>query len=449
MRSVDPHSVHAAALLQSALPSDWASVRLKFLLSSPITDGPHLTPEFISEGFPFLSVDGIQNGELEFEGCRFISKEDHNEFSRKASPRRDDILLGKAASTGKIARVKVDIEFSIWSPLALIRADKGKISSSFLEYCLKSTLLQSQIDDFCSSNTQKNISMGDIPKLTLPLPSLDVQHSVANYLDRETARIDELIAEKERMLALLDEKRSALISRVVTRGLDPSAPLKPSGKEWLGEIPAHWRLERMKFHLLRLEQGWSPQCDNYMAEPDNWGVLKAGAVNDWTFNPSENKRLPGDVEPIYQYAIKLHDVLMSRANTSQLLGSIVYVGDIPPKLLLCDKLYRLHVDDRGLNREFLVAFLRARPGRFQLERDASGTSGSMQNIGQDTVENLWIAIPPLDEQERISRVITDTRKEIKKMDEALRRSVDLLRERRAALISAAVTGQIPLGKMEK
>ena len=82
--------------------------------------------------------------------------------------------------------------------------------------------------------------------LEIRLPPIEAQSIIANYLDRETARIDGLIAEKERMLALLEEKRAALISRVVTRGLDPKAPLKPSGQEWLGEIPAHWEVQRAK-----------------------------------------------------------------------------------------------------------------------------------------------------------------------------------------------------------
>ncbi|MAE76451.1 MAG: hypothetical protein CMJ85_06260 [Planctomycetes bacterium] len=102
------------------VPEHWEVRRLKTLLAVPVTDGPHSTPDFLSEGIPFLSVDGIQNGELVFENCRYVSPKDHAEFKRKTAPRRGDILLGKAASTGKIARVKVDFEFSIWSPLALI-----------------------------------------------------------------------------------------------------------------------------------------------------------------------------------------------------------------------------------------------------------------------------------------------------------------------------------------
>ncbi len=298
-----------------------------------------------------------------------------------------------------------------------------------------------------TSPSMKNLSIEEMGNLPVPLPALDDQKLIANYLDRETARIDRLIAAKERMLALLEEKRAALISRVVTRGLDPNAPLKPSGQEWLGEIPAHWKLERLKFHLRNIEQGWSPQCDSYPAEPDEWGVLKVGAVNSWTFNALENKRLPNDVEPLCEYEIKPRDVLMSRANTVQLLGSVVYVKEISSKLLLCDKIYRLNINDDELDREFLVAFLRASTGRYQLEREASGTSGSMQNIGQDTVQNAWVAIPPLNEQEEIARHLAESRAETEAMDAALRHSINLLHERRSALITAAVTGQLPLEEM--
>ena len=167
--SLRPYAAYKASGVPwlGEVPAHWEVRRLKSLLAQPITDGPHLTPQFLGSGVPFLSVDGIQHGELVFKDCRYISAEDHAEFSKKAAPRRDDILLGKAASTGKIARVKVDSPFSIWSPLALIRADSRETQPAFLEYVLKDVAAQAQIETFCTLNTQKNISMDDIPKLRL------------------------------------------------------------------------------------------------------------------------------------------------------------------------------------------------------------------------------------------------------------------------------------------
>ncbi|MEP7217409.1 MAG: restriction endonuclease subunit S, partial [Bacteroidota bacterium] len=249
---------------------------------------------------------------------------------------------------------------------------------------------------------QKRVPEEFIRNFRLVVPSIAEQRSITSYIDRETARIDALIAEKGRVLTLLSEKRRALITRAVTRGVDDSAPIRDSGIPWLGMIPAHWKVERLKFHLGNIEQGWSPQCDNFPANEDEWGVLKVGAVNRWEFNPNENKRLPEDAEPLLEYQIALGDVLISRANTKELLGSVSIVRTIPPKLLLCDKLYRLVFNSVQLDKEFLVLFLRSLAGRYEFERDATGASSSMQNIGQDSVRNVWVPIPPSDEQ----RVIT-------------------------------------------
>ncbi|CAG0979014.1 MAG: restriction endonuclease subunit S [Candidatus Methanoperedens sp.] len=145
-----------------------------------------------------------------------IPQEDRNEFRKKTAPRRDDILFGKAASTGKIARVKVDFEFSIWSPLALIRPDRSQVTSGFLEYSLKDEAAQAQIETLCTLNTQKNISMDDIPKLIVSFPSIPEQSMIVRFLDTQDRRINRLIRIKRRLIELLNEQKQAIIHRAVT-----------------------------------------------------------------------------------------------------------------------------------------------------------------------------------------------------------------------------------------
>ena len=187
---------------------------LGLFLAEPITDGPHETPEFIDEGIPFLSVDGIQNGELVFDNCRFISQKDHDRFSKKAKPRKNDILMGKAASTGKIALVKTDREFNIWSPLAIIRPNNN-IDPRWLTLVLKSPFSQRQINDLSTFNTQKNIAMGDIPRLKIPVINLNDQKEVADHLDKEIEYMDSLIDNCSKLIELLKERKTVLISEVV------------------------------------------------------------------------------------------------------------------------------------------------------------------------------------------------------------------------------------------
>jgi len=287
-----------------------------------------------------------------------------------------------------------------------------------------------------------NLGAETIGSMPISVPPLRIQRVITAYLDRETVRLDGLVAAKERVLGLLAEKRRALITRAVTRGLDPSAPLRDSGIPWLGKIPEHWEVQRLKFYLRWIEQGWSPQCDNTSADLDEWGVLKAGCVNAWDFDPRENKRLPENVEPLTHYEVRQGDVLMSRANTTALLGSTALVREVRPRLLLCDKLYRLGVNESSLCKEYLVAFLRSPAGRYEFERDATGASNSMQNIGQDSVRNLWLPIPPIDEQHAIVAHIAAETAKLEALRAATERTIALLKERRAALIAAAVTGKL-------
>ena len=328
--------------------------------------------------------------------------------------------------------------------LALLRPIKQTMDGGFLLRCLQTKLVRVQLELAANGVTRFGIPKSEIGTMWLPVPPLPQQRIIAEYLNRETARLDALAAAKERTLELLAEKRRTLITHAVTRGLDPSAPLHDSGIPWLGEIPAHWRIERLKFYLHGMEQGWSPICDNVPAAPEEWGVLKAGCVNDWEFDPNQNKRLPDNTAPRLQYEIFRGDVVISRANTTSLLGSTALVGEVRPRLLLCDKLYRLHLNDETLNRRYLVSFLRTPVGRYAFERDATGASNSMQNIGQDSVRNLWLPIPPVNEQSAIVDHIGTASVKLEAMHATTVGIVKLLKERRAAIIAAAVMGQIDI-----
>lgn len=202
------------------IPIDWKTGRIRNVLAGPIVDGPHETPVFGDEGFPFLSVDAIQDGELVLEGCRLIDEHSFNEYRRKAAPRLGDILMGKAASTGKIAMVKVETEFAIWSPLALIRVNSRQFDPRFVEYSLKSSHSQAEIDTLCTSNTQKNISMGDIPKISILIPPIAEQTAISDFLDQETEQISQSKNQASRIKELLLERRQALISAAVTGQLE-------------------------------------------------------------------------------------------------------------------------------------------------------------------------------------------------------------------------------------
>ena len=198
------------------IPEHWEVKRLKECIRKPITDGPHETPEFINEGYPFISVDGIVDGEIFFENCRCISKEDFIKYSKKVKIERDDIFIGKAASTGKIARVKVGFDFTIWSPIAVVKL-KHQYNPSFVEFILKSKIGQHQISFLSTHNTQSNIAMKDIPLIQIAIPpAFKEQTEIATYLDAKTSTIDKITTNIQTQIETLKELRKTLINDVVT-----------------------------------------------------------------------------------------------------------------------------------------------------------------------------------------------------------------------------------------
>ena len=297
---------------------------------------------------------------------------------------------------------------------------------------------------YYSTNTAlPSMTKGVLGAHLVASPPFDEQTKLASFLDRETAKIDALISEQEKLIALLAEKRQATISHAVTRGLNPDAPMKDSGADWVGEVPAHWQLIRIKFVVRSVEQGWSPQCENFPVESqDEWGVLKVGCVNGGLFRPSENKKLPPELEPQPAYALKQGDLLISRANTRELVGSTAVVRSDFDNLMLCDKLYRLRLVESKCSPMFAAAYLGTPEARSQIELDATGASSSMLNIGQSVIMDMVIPLPDIEEQRVITEFIDVESARLDALTGGSKRAVELLKEHRSALITAAVTGQI-------
>ncbi|HDR9587661.1 TPA: restriction endonuclease subunit S [Burkholderia stabilis] len=299
------------------------------------------------------------------------------------------------------------------------------------------------LNQYSVSAAQPGLSVEIISNLAVPYPPPNEQSAIAAFLDRETSKIDTLIAEQEKLLTLLAEKRQATISHAVTRGLNPDVLMKDSGVAWLGEVPAHWKITRIKRLVASIEQGWSPQCENFPVEgAQEWGVMKVGCVNGGAFNASENKKLPLELTPIPAYSLRSGDLLISRANTRELVGSAAVVPRDFENLLLCDKLYRLRTNLEACMPEFLAAFLSIPAARAQIKLEATGASSSMLNIAQSVILELSVPLPEITEQSAIKQFINAETNKFDALKSKAEHAIDLLKERRSALIAAAVTGKI-------
>jgi type I restriction enzyme S subunit len=204
------------------VPVGWDVRPIKRIVSVPVTDGPHETPEILDDGIPFVSAEAIKEGRINFDRIRgYISLDDHIRYSKKYKPRYGDIYMVKSgATTGRVAMVETEEEFNIWSPLAAIRCKSSVADRNYVYFYLQSKEFQKAVELHWSFGTQQNIGMGVIQNLSVPIGATEEQAAIATYLARETARIDHLVEKVEAAIERLQEYRTALITAAVTGKID-------------------------------------------------------------------------------------------------------------------------------------------------------------------------------------------------------------------------------------
>lgn len=268
------------------------------------------------------------------------------------------------------------------------------------------------------------------------LPPLPEQRAIAAFLDRETTKINTLIARKERLIELLQEKRAVLISQAVTKGLDPNVAMKDSGIEWLGEIPAHWEVKRLKFAVSEpLKYG-----ANESAEFDDpaWprfiritDIDEAGALRDETF-----KSLPASVaEP---YLLREGDLLFARSGAT--VGKTFMYRTSWGCACYAGYLIRARINCRLVLPEYISYFTASASYRNWLTSVFS--QSTIQNVNAEKYGNLFLTIPAIDEQQTIVSFLDRETARIDGLISRIREAIEKLREYSTALVSAAVTGKI-------
>jgi type I restriction enzyme S subunit len=247
---------------------------------------------------------------------------------------------------------------------------------------------------------------------------------------------------QRRLIGLLEEQKRALIQRAVTRGLDPDVPLKDSGVEWLGKIPAHWDLRVLSPLLENIEQGWSPVAAEGEITDDQWVVLTLSAVKKGVFHPEAIKPISRSADIPANIEVKSGDFLLTRSNTRQLVGDVCIVDNVRSRTLLCDLIYRLRIQDSILHPRFLMYWLLSPFGRLQIEAVARGSSQTMVKLSQGHIKNWKVPLPPLHQQILIANHLDKFSQKWQSYLTKLERRIDLIREYRTRLIADVVTGKL-------
>jgi type I restriction enzyme S subunit len=318
--------------------------------------------------------------------------------------------------------------------LALLRPKLGKLDGRFLLRCLQAKMIRVYLELASNGVTRFGIPKYDIGKMPLPLPPFAEQQKIADYVERETGRMDDLVSGKERLLKLLDEKRRAFIIQIVTHGLNPRTRMKNSGHEWLGEVPAHWDVKRTKRVFSERDDRSETGEEEMLTVSHITGVTKRSEkdVNMFEAETNEGYKIcsPGNLV----------------INT---LWAWMGAMGISPEEGIVSPAYHVYELADEILPGYVDALVRTPAFIKEVTRFSTGVWSSRLRLYPEGLFEVRIPVPPLDEQKAIGAAIERERARTTEFETALRQSIALLKERRAALITAAVTGQIPITEMTK
>ncbi|MEO5795598.1 MAG: restriction endonuclease subunit S [Rhodoferax sp.] len=283
-----------------------------------------------------------------------------------------------------------------------------------------------------------HVTKGDLGAICVPTPPVSEQTQIATFLDRETAKIDGLVAEQLRLMALLKEKRQAVITHAVTQGLNPDAPMKPSGVEWLGEVPAHWDVIALK-RIADVQTGVAKGKDHGSRTTISVPYLRVANVQDGYLNLETVATMDIPPEDLQRYALQPGDVLMNEGGDFDKLGrGHVWEGQIEPCIT---QNHVFAVRPRKVASAWLNAVTGSNFAQFYF-MTRSKQSTNLASISSTNLMELPVILPPENEQVEILAFIANQSARFDTLTAEAQRAIALLQERHTALVSAAVTGQI-------
>ncbi|ACL71696.1 type I restriction-modification system, S subunit [Thioalkalivibrio sulfidiphilus HL-EbGr7] len=354
-----------------------------------------------------------------------------------------DVVISEGGDVGRSAVWQGELPECYFQNAINRARPKGEHSSRYLYYWMSFIKSAGYIDIICNKSTIPHYTAEKVQGTPFLFPPAGEQAGIAAFLDHETAKIDRLIAKQQRLIELLKEKRQAVISHAVTKGLNPDAPMKDSGVEWLGEVPAHWRLEKLKYTAI-FKGGGTPSKDS----PEYWG----GDI-PWVSPKDMKSRYVADSQDkITVEAIAASSTsLIGPGQVLVVVRSGILQRTIPVAVNLVEVTLNQDmkaIDFRDETRsEFFSYFVEGHEDNLLLEWRKQGAT--VESIEQEYLGNTMVPMPPPSEMMEILQFLNGQLEKYRLLTEKATRAIELLREHRTALISAAVTGKIDVRGWQK
>ncbi len=384
--------------------------------------------EYRESGVPFLRGQNVRANRYDSKGLKFVSPEFH-ESLRKSALEANDIVVTRSGEVGVACVIPGSLGEANCSDLVIIKQPHGidpKFAAYYLNSAAKRFIAAGKVGVAITHFNTKSVAA-----LPVPLPPLSEQRRIVARIEELFSRLDAGVAALRHAKAQLQRYRQSVLAAAVTGSLPGLQPIPPESWRPISDV------------IKTLDQGWSPKCESNSAESeDEWAVIKTTAIQAGFFLDYENKKLPSRLEPRGHLELKIGDLLLTRAGPRSRVGVACYVRKVRPRLMLCDKAYRVRLEPKKATPGFIELVLNSPRFVDALDDMKSGISDSGLNLTQKRFAELLIPLPTLAEQQQIVAEVEARTTAIDHLEGELDRQITRSNRLRQSALASAFAGTL-------
>ena len=420
------------------VPSEWRVAKVKSTCSH-LRDGTHGSFERVDVGYPLLSVRNIVNSKfvlLTDDSC--ISEHDYKSISKSLIIKAGDLQLAIVGATlGKVALVPENMpKFVTQRSLSTLRPIAKILYNRFLFYFAGNSYFQDALWSKANYSAQPGVYLYTISNIDILLPPIVEQTAIAAYLDTQTAQIDRKIDLLSQKAMQYGKLKQSLINETVTRGLVKTVAMKDSGVEWIGDVPAHWEVKRLKEVFIESKSKSATGDETLLSVSEYTGITQ---TQD---NVGEDEFLSNAVSLVGYKICKVGDLVINiMLAWKRGLGVSSFSGIVSPS-------YAVFRPLKKVNPLFFHYLLRSEDAIVEFKRNSTGIIESRLRLYSDSFYALSVAVPPFEEQQAIAAYLDEKTTHIDRIVATINAQIDKLKELRKTLINDIVTGKICIFKQE-
>jgi type I restriction enzyme S subunit len=436
------------------IPEDWDVCKFKQLgaFSANGVDKKIEEGELLFKSVHYMNVYNNSLSEI-YNSDDYLTISANEWKSQDCNLKKGDVLFTNSSETpddmGHSAVIGESLSQTLFGYHLMRFRPKVQIYLQYEKYLFGSHYLRKWFEFRSIGMTRYGISRKDFTDALIALPSFSKQQKIADYLDRKCSLIDSTIEKEKSVIEKLKAYKQSLITELVTGKLKvedgkvkprEAAEMKPSGIEWIGDIPVGWEIIHLKYLVSNIESGVSVNAGQNEAEENEYGVLKTSCVSKYEFDIHENKSVNRDEEERVDCPVRANTIIVSRMNTPELVGACGYVNEGNDRIFLPDRLWQVHFKS-NIEVKYIWYYLRSKNVRNYYASLSTGTSSSMQNISQGQFVNAYVPFPSNNEQRTVISLLDIKCSEIYSTIVKKQNLIDKLTTYKKSLIYECVTGK--------